>query len=75
MKRVAIAQFFSAVKTLTILFRNRFNFLIRYYIISDVSWVSGGELLELRLLDTHLLDTFGSKSIARHKICHLLESS
>ncbi len=36
---------------------------------------SGGELLELRLLDTHLLDTFGSKSIARHKFCHLLESS
>jgi hypothetical protein len=29
---------------------------------------SGGELLELRLLDTQLLDTFGSKSIARHKI-------
>jgi hypothetical protein len=29
--------------------------------------LSGGELLELRLLDTHLLDTFGSKSIARHK--------
>jgi hypothetical protein len=36
---------------------------------------SGGELLELRLLDTHLLNTFGSKSIARHKFCHLLESS
>jgi hypothetical protein len=26
-----------------------------------------GELLELRLLDTQLLDTFGSKSTARHK--------
>ncbi len=25
---------------------------------------SGGELLELRLLDSHLLDTFGSKSTA-----------
>ena len=37
--------------------------------------MSGGELLELRLLDTHLLDTFGSKSIARHKFYHLLESS
>ena len=37
--------------------------------------LSGGELLELRLLDTHLLDTFGSKSIARHKIDKLLESS
>ena len=36
---------------------------------------SGGELLELRLLDTHLLDTFGSKSIARHEIDKLLESS
>jgi hypothetical protein len=37
--------------------------------------MSGGELLELRLLDTQLLDTFGSKSIARHKIDKLLESS
>jgi hypothetical protein len=37
--------------------------------------VSGGELLELQLLDTHLLDTFGSKSIARHEIDKLLESS
>ena len=37
--------------------------------------VSGGELLEMRLLDSHLLDTFGSKSIARHKIDKLLESS
>jgi hypothetical protein len=36
---------------------------------------SGGELLELRLLDTQLLDTFGSKSIARHKFYQLLESS
>jgi hypothetical protein len=38
-------------------------------------WTSGGELLELRLLDTHLLDTFGSKTIARHEIDKLLESS
>jgi hypothetical protein len=37
--------------------------------------MSGGELLELRLLDTHLLDTFGSKTIARHEIDKLLESS
>ena len=37
--------------------------------------MSGGELLEMRLLDSHLLDTFGSKSIARHKIDKLLESS
>jgi Leu/Phe-tRNA-protein transferase len=37
--------------------------------------VSGGELLEMRLLDSHLLDTFGSKSIARHKFYQLLESS
>jgi len=36
---------------------------------------SGGELLELRLLDTQLLDTFGSKSIAQHKIDKLLKSS
>ena len=40
-----------------------------------ILFLSGGELLELRLIDTHLLDTFGSKSIARHKFCHLLESS
>ena len=37
--------------------------------------MSGGELLELRLLDMQLLDTFGSKSIARHKIDKLFESS
>ena len=37
--------------------------------------VSGSELLELRLLDTRLLDTFGRKSIARHEIDKLLESS
>jgi hypothetical protein len=36
---------------------------------------SGGELLKMRLLDSHLLDTFGSKSIARHEIDKLLESS
>ncbi len=36
---------------------------------------SGGELLEIRLIDNHLLDTFGRKSTARHKIYHLLESS
>jgi hypothetical protein len=41
----------------------------------DVGGMSGGELLELRLLDTQLLDTFGSKSIARHKFYQLLESS
>jgi hypothetical protein len=28
--------------------------------------MSGGELLEIRLLNNHLLDTFGSKSTARH---------
>jgi hypothetical protein len=38
-------------------------------------WKSGGELLELRLLDTRLLDTFGRKSIARHEIDKLFESS
>jgi hypothetical protein len=40
-----------------------------------VESLSGGELLELRLLDTRLLDTFGRKSIARHEIDKLLESS
>ncbi len=34
--------------------------------------MSGGELLELRLLDTQLLDTFGRKSTARHFFCQLL---
>ena len=38
-------------------------------------FMSGGELLELWLLDTHLLDTFGRKSTARQKIYQLLESS
>ena len=42
---------------------------------SQVNGWSGGELLEMRLLDSHLLDTFGSKSIARHKFYQLLESS
>jgi hypothetical protein len=37
--------------------------------------LSGGELLEIRLLDNHLLNTFGSKSTARHEIDQLLESS
>ncbi len=32
--------------------------------LKQVTHMSGGELLELRLLDTQLLDTFGSKSIA-----------
>ena len=36
---------------------------------------SRGELLKIRLLDNHLLDTFGRKSTARHKIYQLLESS
>jgi hypothetical protein len=37
--------------------------------------MSGGELLELRLLDTQLLDTFCRKTTARHKFYQLLESS
>ena len=37
--------------------------------------MSGGKLLEIWLLDNHLLDTFGSKSTARHEIDQLLESS
>jgi len=36
---------------------------------------SGGELLKIRLLDNQLVDTFGRKSTARHKIYQLLESS
>ena len=47
--------------------------LLKYF-LSLQNW-SGGELLEMRLLDSHLLDTFGSKSIARHEIDKLLESS
>jgi hypothetical protein len=41
---------------------------------SKVSFLSEGELLEIRLLDNHLLNTFGSKSTARHEIDQLLES-
>jgi hypothetical protein len=37
--------------------------------------MSGGELLEIGLLDNHLLDTFGSKSTAGLEIDQLLESS
>ncbi len=48
------------------------NKLIMPYISLTVLFASGGELLELRLLDTQLL---GSKSIARHKFYQLLESS
>ena len=39
-------------------------------IICQNEKMSGGQLLEIRLLDT-----FGSKSTARHKIYQLLESS
>jgi hypothetical protein len=47
----------------------------RHLIEKPIDQKSGGELLEMRLLDSHLLDTFGSKSIARHKFYQLLESS
>ena len=57
-------QFDAVEKYLTLI-------LIQYL----VKQKSGGELLEIRLLDNHLLDTFGSKSTARHKIYQLLESS
>jgi hypothetical protein len=50
-----------------------FNCCVSVFQIVDL--VSGGELLEIRLLDNHLLYTFGSKSTARHKIYQLLESS
>jgi hypothetical protein len=43
---------------------------VEFFIIS----MSGGQLLEIWLLDNHLLDTFGRKSIAWHKIYQLLES-
>ena len=46
-----------------------------FRIVIALDCKSGGELLEMRLLDSHLLDTFGSKSIARHEIDKLLESS
>ncbi len=41
----------------------------------EVVSMSGGELLKIWLLDNHLLNTFGRKSTARHKIYQLLESS
>ncbi len=37
--------------------------------------MSGGELLEIRFLDNQLVDIFGRKSTARHKIYQLQESS
>jgi hypothetical protein len=51
------------------------NILINIAEMKDVKELSGGELLEIQLLDNHLLDTFGRKSTARHKIYQLLESS
>ncbi len=50
---------------------------IQFYSIENAlrMSLSGGELLEMQLLDSHLLDTFGRKSSARHKIDKLLESS
>ena len=58
-------------------YRKSCNILEINHLIScfSILCLSGGELLELRLLDTHLLDTFGSKTIARHEIDKLLESS
>jgi hypothetical protein len=58
----------------------KFYYLRCFNVCGEIIWVwdhklSGGELLELRLLDTHLLDTFGRKSTARHKNDKLLESS
>ena len=37
--------------------------------------LSGYQLLKIWLLDNQLVDTFGKKSTARHKIFQLLESS
>jgi hypothetical protein len=63
------------LKNIMIVFLNKdVMFFQSMKLILHVS-TSGGELLEMRLLDSHLLDTFGSKSIARHKFYQLLESS
>ena len=43
--------------------------------IDLVKAMSGGELLKIWLLDNQLVDTFGRKSIAQHKINQLLKSS
>jgi hypothetical protein len=48
---------------------------INYFTVQHLNISSGGELLEIRLLDNHLLDTFGRKSTAQQKIYQLLESS
>jgi hypothetical protein len=42
-------------------------YFVQNKLLNVIVCSSGGELLELRLLDTRLLDTFGRKSIARHK--------
>ena len=52
-----------------------FLFNIRHIGEYDQKKMSGGQLLEIWLLNNHLLDTFGRKSTARHKIYQLLESS
>jgi hypothetical protein len=49
-----------------------FFFLKFFFNVPDLH-LSGGELLEIRLLDNQLVDTFGRKSTARHKIYQLLE--
>jgi hypothetical protein len=51
------------------------NGTIENWIMATYDRVSGGELLKMRLLDSHLLDTFGRKSTARHFFWQLLESS
>jgi hypothetical protein len=48
---------------------------MQYQFSTIILFWSGGELLEIRLLDNQLVHTFGRKSTARHKIYQLLESS
>ncbi len=47
----------------------------KIWIINDFMSSSGGEVLNIWLLDNQVVDTFGRKSTARHKIYQLLESS
>jgi hypothetical protein len=82
MKRVGLFRTYSKVRFFN--FRklqndlkniNFFQCMLIIYHSSVVGMLSGGELLGIRLLNNHLLNTFGSKSTARHKIYQLLESS
>jgi hypothetical protein len=73
--RREVIFFLSFQTNITNNIHNLFDKNRQYPINLWMSKMSGGQLLEIRLLDNHLLDTFGRKSIARHKIYQLLESS